>query len=465
MVFLYIEQLIIYLNSEMSEMSKAEAEAEAEVITNPVLTGKGIDRKIYGFLDKWKHLPEQGTQAWLDGRLTTIGGSELENCVKNPADVIARKLKLVPRFNSPYMTWGNVMEDQCRMITEWLFNTTVYEAGSVPSVLLPRKTFSMDGICMVPFKLSHVNGVDADGNISSIAVHKQLRTIVEYKSPSRYIPKQSIIPPKYVKQINSGLSDVDIAEIGLFMEMVYKIAPIDSLSQGNRDYALNYHESKKLDSLRDPKLNPAGVQDPLTWGVMGLYITSYDPEDEQIPSGIDINQIDRLIHGLVSGITARFNDLSKLSPFEIDLLYNLMKSGFIKIWHFPMHTDNDALRARVDYIRNQDIQMVTASTTPITWHVKEMNKVVKKQNGYILGYFGWKLFEMNIVPIEKNPTFTMQYKPHVDSCCEKLDFLRQFMGDHEKLVEEFLKLFPDYNSKHITKCEIDKADLDILLNL
>ena len=52
-------------------------------IMNPIINGKKINLKIYEFLESWKHLPEQGTKEWLDGRLTTIGGSELENCVKN----------------------------------------------------------------------------------------------------------------------------------------------------------------------------------------------------------------------------------------------------------------------------------------------------------------------------------------------------------------------------------------------
>lgn len=418
-----------------------------------------MDKKIFHFLDTWKDLPEQGTEAWLTGRLTTIGGSELKNAVKDPARVIASKLGLIPRFTSPYMTWGNVMEDQCTMITEWLFNTTVFEAGSVPSCLMPRKTFSMDGICMAPFKVNMEIKATEDGKIIKASGTKMLRTIVEYKSPSRYIPIQNKIPPQYVDQINSGLSDIDIAEIGLFIEFAFRLAPISSLTKGNREFNRRYHDFSSIDNLGDeaPK--------PLTWGIMGLYIESFDPIGEQLPKGTDIDKVDKLIHKLVSISSETVYDLNELTYYEIVLLYQLMKSKFIKIWHFPLHTDNDELRERVSFIRAQEIPLITASTTPIKWHFDNMHKHVKSVGGNIIGYFGWKTFEMNIVLVEKDPNYTMQYEADINRFCGQLDELRKYSDDKELLLDKFQEMFPKFENKHIDKCDIPKSDLDMLSGL
>jgi hypothetical protein len=418
------------------------------------------NEKIHHFLETWKDLPLQGTKAWLKGRLTTIGGSELKNAVKDPARLMASKLGLLPRFNSPYMTWGNVMEDQCRLITEWLFNTTVYEAGSVPSCLMPRKTFSMDGICMVPFNLGlNIPNDEAEVIEFKTVGTKKLITIVEYKSPSRYIPIQNKIPPQYVDQINSGLSDVAIAEIGLFIEFAFRLAPISSLSKGNTEYNRDYHDFKKVDNLGD---TPG---DPLVWGIMGLYITTLDPEGDELPSDVDMDQVDKIIHKLVSMASKKIMDLCSLNYHEIVLLYKLMKSQYIKIWHFPLHTDNDALYNNVDYIRYHNVPLITASTTPIAWHFKQMTKHVKSLDGYSLGFFGWKTFKFNIVPVAKDPQYTAQYKPQIDDFCEKLDHLRSFSEDQDTMIEKFQEMFPKFESPHIKKCDISNDDLNMILGL
>jgi hypothetical protein len=418
-----------------------------------------MDKKIFHFLDTWKDLPEQGTEAWLKGRLTTIGGSELKNAVKDPARVIASKLGLIPRYTSAYMTWGNVMEDQCNIITEWLFNTKVYEAGSVPSCLMPRKTFSMDGICMAPFKVDMEVKATEDGKIVKATGTKRLRTILEYKSPSRYIPVQNKIPPQYVDQINSGLSDVDIAEIGLFIEFAFRLAPITSLVKGNTEFNRDYHDYNSKDNLGDQ------APPPLTWGIMGLYIESFDPIGEQLPSGVDIDKVDRLIHKLVSISAEKVYDLNSLTYHEIVLLYQLMKSKFIKVWHFPLHTDNDELYNRVSFIRAQEIPLVTASTTPIKWHFNKMRAHVNSVGGNIIGYFGWKTFEMNIVLVEKDPNYTMQYEADINRFCGQLDELRQYTNDRDMLIDKFQEMFPKFENKHISKCDIAKSDLDMLLGL
>lgn len=446
MVFLYLKQTIMTHEKTTTEV-------------NPYLMDSNMNKKIFNFLTTWKDLPQQGTEAWLKGRLTTIGGSELKNAVKDPARLMASKLGLIPRFTSSYMVWGNVMEDQCTLITEWLFNTKVYEAGSVPSCLLPRKTFSMDGICMIPFKMDMEIKIGSGSDIIKAHGTKQLITILEYKSPSRYIPIQNKIPPQYVDQINSGLSDVDIAEIGLFIEYAFRLAPITSLVKGNSEFNREYHDHNSPDNLGDSPGNP------LVWGIMGLYITSFDPVGEELPKDEDMYKIDSLIHKLISLSTSQIMDLSSLQYWEVVLLYKLMKSKFIKIWHFPLHTDNEELYKRVDFIRNQKIPLVTASTTPIKWHFNKMNKHVKSIDGHILGYFGWKTFEINIVPVEKQPKYTMQYEPEVNSFCEKLDYLRQYMDDKELLIDKFQEVFPKFENPHIKKCDISKDDLDMVLGL
>jgi hypothetical protein len=437
----------------------------------PNINIKAIDKDIYEFLYEHKDLPVQGSEAWINGRLGTVGGSELEHAVSSPAGVVAFKLGLLGRFNSPYMTWGNVMEDQCRLITEWLFNTTVFEAGSVPSCLVPRKTFSMDGICMIPFKMDMNVKVKADGSTFNIKGTKLLRTIVEYKSPSRYIPIQSKIPTKYVKQISSGLSDIAIADIGLFMEMSYRLAKLDTLNKGNLEYHTDYHDNPKPDELI--------VKPPLIWGTMGLYITHINPdiEKEELPRGVTEEQVERIVHKLIGQNKNNIpKDLTELSNSDVNLLYNLIKSGFIKLHHFPLQTDNDELYKRVDFIKIQDISMSNDANNAINNMTDRYNKMadIVNKNGFVLGFMGWKMFEFNIVPIEKDPEFTLQYKKAVDDLCNNLDYLKQFIPsgidgdiDKTKLIEEFQALYPKYKNASVNdqKNTLTTNEVDLLLDL
>lgn len=158
-------------------------------------------RIIREYLAKWSHLPAQGTAAWLAGRPTTIGGSELYDVIHSKKGLIKRKLGFTPNISNFNTLFGHVFEGVTRALCQLHFRCIIFEGpGSIPSAECADKTYSMDGIGVVEF---------ADG--AKI-------TLFEFKNVVTRQIKPGEIPKKYIPQVKSGLCDIEIAERALYVE-------------------------------------------------------------------------------------------------------------------------------------------------------------------------------------------------------------------------------------------------------
>mgnify|MGYP001610818173 CR=1 FL=1 len=109
------------------------------------------------FIELNKFLPEQGSEEWLASRLETIGGSEIATILGlNPYQTIKKLINQkigLTKFSKAAPLWfGNIMEYTLQQYTEIVFNTKIYETGSIQYEKSKFIKYSPDGISVIDKK-------------------------------------------------------------------------------------------------------------------------------------------------------------------------------------------------------------------------------------------------------------------------------------------------------------------------
>lgn len=178
---------------------------------------------LNNFLAEHKHLPEQGTDAWKEQRLDRIGGSEISTVLKQNKNksvnkLIMEKLNFDPFTGSVVTYWGNVFEELIRLYTEHTFNCSIAETGSIP-YHKGYLSYSPDGVSIVS-KQSMARHMNLNTMGLSLTDQEYL-TLFEFKCPHSRVPDHSI-PDHYRPQIDIGMNIIDIMEVGIFIQAVYR---------------------------------------------------------------------------------------------------------------------------------------------------------------------------------------------------------------------------------------------------
>ena len=147
-----------------------------------------------------------------------------------------------------YTHYGTIMEDVCRSYVEKIYNTKVYVTGAVPWLRDEGNIvahYSMDGIFR--YKKGIDNMFDEDCNL-----------LLEIKFPwcrsLKYKNDKLVIPRGYLKQVSYGLVVIEQADYGLFLDCICKIAPLDSMKDGDFSYS-EFHDSKISGTENDQEFN------------------------------------------------------------------------------------------------------------------------------------------------------------------------------------------------------------------
>ena len=129
-----------------------------------------------------------------------------EVIVENIINILQTQFVNIPQpkvLDEPALRWGTMFEDCVRKFTEDLFNTKIYETGSIPYNIDNTFQFSPDGLGVV----------NTNGN--KIA-------LFEFKCPMKRQLKH-YIPGYYIPQVKMGLSVLqDLVDLGLYCEFIIK---------------------------------------------------------------------------------------------------------------------------------------------------------------------------------------------------------------------------------------------------
>lgn len=220
---------------------------------------------LNNFLSEFEHLPAQGTIEWKEQRMNRIGGSEVssvlkQNKNKNVNKLVMEKLNFDPFTGNVVTHWGNVFEELIRLFTERTFNCSIAETGSIP-YHKGYLSYSPDGISVVSSQ-----ALSKFMNLKSMNLSptdKDHLTLFEFKCPHSRIPDHSI-PDHYRPQIDIGMNIIDIMEVGIFIQAVYRRCTFDDIAYNTMHNGFGHYKRAIMDGF------------PKETGFMVMYCSDFD---------------------------------------------------------------------------------------------------------------------------------------------------------------------------------------------
>ena len=189
---------------------------------------------LRAFISGYDHLPPQGSAKWLAGRKFSIGGSEMgtiagRNPYKNIRELIEGHLGITTFDGNINTYWGTILENMVLMILEKRWNCKIYETGSLPGSV-PGQNYSPDGLVYLDFLNKTV--------------------LIEIKSAARRVANGKI-PRMYKPQICTGLDTIPLADMGLFVDAMFRRCSKNHLTFDGPDakkYDISMHPDKPVDN-------------------------------------------------------------------------------------------------------------------------------------------------------------------------------------------------------------------------
>lgn len=348
------------------------------------------------FIDSNKHLPQQGSVEWLSSRSETIGGSEIStllgiNPYQNIKKLITQKVGVTTFVKSAPLWFGNIMEYVLQNYTEQIFHTKIYETGSIQYDKSKYLKYSPDGLAVVNKK--YLTKIFTDEDIESKINPKskfdnslnqnkdELLILFEFKNPFMRAPKPGIVPIYYQPQPEMGMHVIDICEVAIFIEGVFRFCSYNDVLEQNNRYNTRYHFDKVW--YRN---------DPLAYGAFTLY---YSMDD------IDENFINLLntINDYIYSNDMDVHDLSNIKNYKVinAIMENIIDHKNIKImYHNTYIIDKDSPNYYFEKYNNLN---------RFTSEIESKQDSLPKNMAY-LGCFCFKMFDININPIYKTELLT-----------------------------------------------------------
>lgn len=214
-------------------------------------------KELEFFIKSNQHAAEQGSQQWLNERKFTIGGSEIStiegcNAFSKIPDLISQKVGLTSFTGNTATRWGNLFENVSELLFKVLFIdpiceneyleesekvsqemkklNKIYATGGIQHKTIKNHKYSPDGLCVMAFIENS---------------QKEFKTaLLEFKSPSGTVPTAKV-PKHYLPQVKAGLCTIDLVEIAVFSNNMFRKCP-KSMLDFSIDYDKAYHRDTEL---------------------------------------------------------------------------------------------------------------------------------------------------------------------------------------------------------------------------
>jgi hypothetical protein len=369
-----------------------------------------LETQLQNWLKQWNHLHAQGTVEWKKDRMKKIGGSEFYDLIKGKiAPLIKAKLGYRPQLYVISAIQGNVFEPLLRIISSIILDTYIYEApGSIPSAEVSRKTYSMDGIGVVYHK----------------DIKKHLITLFEFKCVYSRPIIQGECPESYQPQVLSGMSDLVIPERAVFIESMFRVCAFSDLN----------FDTKYINMIYRSKL-PDNIRKPLMFGYMGLYIPKSEngsfPQPD-LPEH-ELNFYYRLMQQN-SKTMVDWGEESNSGNFF--MIMKFIKNDIIKVRYSPINATRGSEWNRIKWFQSHDKPNLEKSKLD----TNDFSDWTRENKHFCIGVMGWKIFDMNIMTVEKHIGYTKQYEKIITDFTRVLDELYSIedqMERYNKYVEMF----------------------------
>ena len=386
-----------------------------------------MQERLQNWFELYKHLPKQGGVKWKNNRRFTIGGSEMYKMNTDEAELMSYKLGLTEFPDNILTLHGNTFETIIRNIVGYITRCDIREApGLIPSRDIAGATYSADGIGIMKFI-------------------EYMITLFEFKCTFSREIVQDKIPDYYLPQVLTGMCNLHIPETAIYAEAAIKCCSLESIVANDTKFNTAIHRSYTP---------PSGV---MVNGFIGIYFNNTGKDDE---SKYDNDATEERINTLTAYISKQYGDINgeygdddktgdetknssdgkcydwgttrSLSMYET--LLRCMKSPLIGKYNSCVNIYPPSFK-HINYVTDNKIVIK-----------KQKNNIIDEYNRFNdnntknLGVVPYKMFEMNIVNVDKDDTYMNQYANKISECTS---FLRSTDG---LTLEERQKKYNDrYN--------------------
>lgn len=359
---------------------------------------------LRAFVRAHQHQPAQGSEEWLQLRKGIIGGSEIATITGDSpfntiADLVQQKTGLSSFQGNLATKWGHLFEFLHVVILKELCGVDrVYSCGSVAGAI-PHHRFSPDGLTVVT--------IDNEAVI----------VLLEFKSPLRSIPLGSV--PKYYRpQVLAGLHDIDICEMGLFSNAMFRLCTVSQFCDNGR-YLHQFHASdakKKFASDR-----------PLAMGIMTLFQTdeqrkarseySYVPEectsflsaqfDESIEEDTSLSIFD-----IEFNVGDKVDAMPSLKEAEIfvERMLDEVQRGWLSVQYGPLVVFHDRFTLPRQLGRNPAPSSLSPAECLAAAYAARQR--CSEKHTYV-GALAWKCFAADVLLVEKVPGYLNTFEKKI----------------------------------------------------
>lgn len=377
---------------------------------------------IDGLRLKYASLPKQGSSEWLELRKTRFGGSEIEKVINNQFSSLIKDKIYGSSFKGNTATQhGKLFEQIGARIIELMYDTKIYEFGSIPNEEYTGFSYSPDGLCIVKRK------------------DKFYIVLIEIKSPFSTKPDQKI-PKKYIPQVMSGLAHFKDVSFGIFANVVYRVCTKEQLSTD--DYNTNHHSQ---DNGCYDDVEPNGL------GFFKLYKTEKcldeyayyqyllnkpkpkhmeftDSEVDEIPikNSFAFAEGDSELIGLDNFMDFGDSDIKRL-------LY-MIDQGIIQVTIGDVYLNKNFTNTKADHFRS--LKNCSALVYNSTIDAEECE--IKNGNDNYMGTLCFKIFECDLIKVKKDPDYINNFSDRLKTAT---DLLRKIAisDDPQKSYTEIFK--------------------------
>jgi|SRR3989344_526356 len=359
--------------------------------------------EIKNYLEKYSDYPKQNSDEWIKERKKTIGGSEIA-VIQGTSPfctlrgLIERKIG-VDNFGGSFATWwGKMFEDVVQDWCEYKFSTKIYGNNSFLRDFNDYEGFSYspDGIGEAVLNEKTIYNDKVIGNISRVRI-----ILFEFKSPFSKKIKEGMPQSYYVSQVKMGLNLIDIVEVGILVEAVFR-----RCSWGDLDF------SPKYDNILHSKNEYKNVY---TYGVIYVYTykgTVIDRSDDPL----------KKLKQLYSEEYYDFNDVIDYGECSKELLGEVLK----------LSTENILFTIRSPLI----VPNIEEHITILSTYEYLTTEDAMKASIVVLGYIPWKLMDVVYHIIEKEYDYLDKYKNDVSNILDIVDKCRNNPSNINRILNE-----------------------------
>jgi hypothetical protein len=348
----------------------------------------------------------QGTVEWITARELIIGGSEMEELIKDKGKfstiikLYKKKIKLIEspeevmRQDSLVFLQGHIFEDITKHLILQKYGIRIHNVNGPIMSSCPAIGYSMDGIMEItPRQLATLPIFEnrmKHHTIESLSKKDKILTLFECKSA---YTRQLVAVPDYECQIYTGLFTFPQIDMCLFTDTCYKICSINqfySARQYSRHLYDEYNQFHKV------------IHDPIYYSIS--FIVTKD-----------------------ESLKMNFEELSLRDSRTVEYVFSNIRDGKAEM-----------VNGAIFGYDGIDPSLHEQYYKYFNTYIASMRKKFEGEGQFMMCYMPWKLYKMHFVLYDRDDDKIL---PYCDKAVKMMDMVKRYKSTTDEEKSESVNIF------------------------